>query len=82
MRDEYLRLDEKSRRVFREWVDRLALAGGVPAGLGANVWVKVHLDMQSGSNEPESAAVSPHTLAKAMAAWDQREEYLHSAAEF
>lgn|GEM_PF-3607520 len=82
MRDEYLRLDARDRRLFREWVDALASAGGFPVGVGANVRVLVHLDIQSGSNEPETVAVSPQTLAKAFAAWDRGKEYIHTAAEF
>lgn len=82
MRDEYMRLDAKDRHLFREWVDALASAGGFPVGVGANVSVLIHLDVQSGPNEPETVAVSPRTLAKAFAAWDRGEEYLHSAAEF
>lgn len=82
MREEYLRLDEDDRRVFREWLEALASAGGFPVGVGANVRVQVHLDIQFDAKEPESVAVSPRTLAKAMAAWDRGEEYVHSVAEF
>lgn len=81
MRDEYLRLDEKNRRVFREWVDRLVSAGGLPVGLGVNVLFTIHLETQ-GVNEMESVAVCPRTLAKAMAAWDRGEDYVHNLLEF
>src|SRR5262245_56450945 len=66
MRDDYLRLDEQSRSVFREWVNRLAAAGGVPVGLGVNVWVKVHLEVPSTVREIESVEVTPQTLSKAV----------------
>jgi len=82
VRDEYLRLDENSRRVFREWVDAIVLAGPVPVGLGVNVSLKVHLDIQIGTNDPDSVAVTPGTLASAMAAWDRGEDYVHRAATF
>ncbi|MBN1912692.1 MAG: hypothetical protein JW818_23420 [Pirellulales bacterium] len=82
VRDEYMRLDATNRHRFREWVDMIASAGGFPVGIGANVSVQIHVDAQSGPNEPEMVSVSPRTLSRAFASWDRGEEYVHSAAEF
>ncbi len=81
IRDEYLRLDETSRGDFREWVDKIVSAGSVPVGLGLNLTLSVHMVVR-GADEPERIAVSPQTLAKAMAEWDRGEGYVHRALEF
>jgi hypothetical protein len=82
IRDEYLRLSDKARRALREWVDRLALAGEAPVReCGVNMGIQIYLQVQ-GLQEMERVAVSPKTLAKALAASDQGEEYVHTSIEF
>jgi hypothetical protein len=82
IRDEYLRLDENKRDVFRRWVDRLVQAGEAPMyETGTSVAIRVHLQVP-GQGEMETVAISPHILARAIAAWDEGEEYLPSAADF
>jgi hypothetical protein len=82
VRDEYSRLDKERRRILREWVEKIAVAGPAPVHkIGHSVSVAIRIDVQ-GLQEMETISVSPSTLVQAIDAWDRGEDYVHNLAEF
>lgn len=81
MRDEYLRFCERDRKAFRDWVDRLAVAGAYPEDLPGHLSALVQFPVQA-DQRYEVVEATPQTLSKAFAAWDAGKEYIHKGLEF